>query len=68
MGKVEAKAFGTDSRASLLDVVAQRAPQCRVQQVGGGVVAHDIPPALGVDGRSHLLADREGALLYRAAM
>ncbi len=40
MREIEAQMIGRHQRAGLLDVLAQHFAQARVQQVGGGVVAH----------------------------
>ena len=48
VGEVEAQPVGGDQRAGLAGMLAQHAAQLGVQQVGGGVVAHDVLAALGV--------------------
>ena len=48
MGKVEAQPVGRDQRAGLAGMLAQHGVQLGVQQVGGGVVAHDVAPALDI--------------------
>jgi hypothetical protein len=48
VGEIEAQAAGIDHAAGLLDMLAQHLAQRGVQQVGGGVVAHGIAPALHV--------------------
>ena len=50
MGEVEAQAVGCDQRASLADVLAEHRPQAGMEQVRGGVIAHDVPAADAVDG------------------
>jgi len=55
MGEVEAQPVGGDERARLARVVTQDAVERGVQQVGGGVVAHDVPPSAGVHGRQRRL-------------
>ncbi len=56
MGEVEAEAIGSDQRTCLPSVLAEHAVQRGVEQVGGGVVAHDVPAPAGVDGRARLVA------------
>ena len=41
VGEVEAQALRVHQGAGLLDVVAQMAPQDRLEEMGGGVVGHD---------------------------
>ena len=68
MGKVEAQALWRDQRAGLMHVIAQPLAQCRVQYVGGRVVAHDVPAPLGVDDGLGRVADLNRAAGHRAAM
>ena len=59
MGKVEAQPVGRDQRAGLAGMLAQHGVQLGVQQVGGGVVAHDILAAGRVDpGDRHVAGAR----------
>src|SRR5207249_8128016 len=46
---VESRVVGADPRAFLDDVLAERFTQRLVQEVRGGVVAHDLAPAFLVD-------------------
>ena len=51
VGEVEAQLVGADRGAGLADVVAEALAQRRVQEVGGGVVAHRRVARLVVDQR-----------------
>ena len=62
MAEVEAEPVGADPGSLLLDVLAEDLPQRPMQDVGGGVVAADTGPALGVDGCGHPVADLQLAL------
>jgi hypothetical protein len=66
VGEVEAQALRFHQRAGLLDVVAQVPPQHRLEQVGGGVMAHDAPAARGVHGQMRRVVDVDDALLHLA--
>jgi hypothetical protein len=63
MREVEAQPVGRDERTRLPDVVAEEIAQLGVKQVGGGVVAHDVPAPLVVHRGS-----RDVALLGRATV
>ena len=57
MAEVEAQPVGADPRSLLLDVIAEHHSKRPVQDVGGGVVAPDAGPALGIHRRGDLVAD-----------
>ena len=64
VGEVEAQALRVHQGAGLLDVVAQVAPQHRLEEVGGGVMAHDAPAARGVHGQMRRVVDADDAGLH----
>ena len=45
-------------------MVAQVAPQDRLEEVGGGVVGHDAPAARGVHGQMRRVVDADDAGLH----
>ena len=62
VGKVKAQAVRLHQRTGLMDVVAQHGAQGLVQQVGGGVGAHDGLAALHIQGGGDGVAHLQGAL------
>ena len=64
VGEVEAQALRFHQGAGLLDVVAQVTPQHRLEEVGGGVVAHDAAAARGVHGKMRRVVDVDDAFLH----
>src|SRR3990172_1896581 len=57
--EVEAQPVGRHQRSRLLGVIPQHFVQCPVQQVGGGVVAHDVPPPRAVERGADAVADAD---------
>ena len=68
VGEVKAQLVGLHQGAGLVHVVAQHLPQHRVQQVGGGVGAHDGLAAGHVDGGGHGVAQLEHAAGHLAVV
>ena len=62
VAEVETETVGTDPRSLLLHVVAEHLAQRPVQDVGGGVVAPDAGPAIGVHRRGDLVPDSQLAV------
>ena len=58
---VECRVVGADPRSFLNHALAEDLTQRPVQQMGGGVMAHDLAPSLLVDRRSRLLAGHDVA-------
>ena len=66
MGEVKAQAVWRYQRACLAGVLTQHRAQLGVQQVGGGVVAHDVAPALHIHAGNRPVANLGGAAYDRA--
>ena len=60
--EVEAQLVGTHVRAGLAHVISKALAERRVQEVGGGVVAHGGEPAVALHDRVHRLSLAEFAL------
>ena len=66
VGEVEAQAVGGDQRPGLPGVGAEDVMQGGVQQVGGGVVAHDVLAPAGVHRGDDFIAHPRGAAQHLA--
>ena len=66
MGEVEAHVAVVDQLAGLLHVVPQDLAQGGLEQVGGGVVAHDGPAALAVHLGGDLVPQVQGAAFHHS--
>ncbi len=68
VGEIKAQAVGVHHRALLMHPFAQAFAQFGLQNMGGRVVAHDVPAPLAVDLGIGRVADPDGAAEDRAHM
>ena len=66
MGKVKTQIIRLHQRTGLVDVVAQNAAQCLLQQMGGGVGTHNGFPAVHIDGGADNVLHMDGTAVQLA--